>query len=100
MFLDTLAGYYAGTIQLQVYLLRARSNDLTVWRALQACILIVDIAVLGGYGRALDAQNRLSWTMWRATEWSSIAVLSVVAMVRVAFLLGVGMQAKKESKRT
>jgi hypothetical protein len=61
LLLDTVAGFLAGLAFLQVVLLRARTTDMTVWRALQASTVLVDIAMLGGFARALSGQGRTDW---------------------------------------
>lgn len=97
--LDLLASWFTACFILQVFLLRARPNDLTVWRFLQAGILITDVVMLAAYGRALDAQRRMHWTAWRWEEWGNIAVTGVVAVIRTAFLLGIGAQHGKPKQK-
>ena len=89
--LDTTAAFLAGFIVLQTVLLRARPNDLVVWRILQASTLLVDFALLGSFARALTADARLDLRLWRAAEWTNIGITGGVAVIRAAFCLGVGM---------
>lgn len=56
--LDTMASCFAGTMILQLWLLRARRNDLLVWRAAEAFIVVTDIGILGGFERAPSAQEK------------------------------------------
>ncbi|KAK4952557.1 hypothetical protein LTR10_009363 [Elasticomyces elasticus] len=93
MVLDSLSGFYLSIIVLQVFLLRAKPEDLTVWRLLQFSILITDIVMCGGTARALNAQGRLNPADWRSEEAGSLAITVGVGLIRIAFLLGVGLQA-------
>ncbi|KAK5128311.1 hypothetical protein LTR85_002978 [Meristemomyces frigidus] len=97
--LDNLAAWFTACFLLQVGLLRARPNDLTVWRFLQAAILIVDVGMLAAYGRAFHAQGRTKWSLWRLEEWANILVTVGVATVRTAFLMGVGVGRSERVKR-
>ena len=58
--LGTTAGWYAASLVNQVYILRARPNDLAVWRAIQGGTAIVDVAMLAGIARILAAEKRLN----------------------------------------
>jgi hypothetical protein len=101
LLLETVAGFLAGLVSLQVVLLRARPSDMTVWRALQASTLLVDTAMLGGPARALSSQRRTDWRVWRTEEWTHLAITAGVVVIRVAFLLGVGIgrQVKGNGKK-
>ncbi|KZP10763.1 hypothetical protein FIBSPDRAFT_1051146 [Athelia psychrophila] len=96
--LDATAGFLAGLVLLQVVLLRARPTDVTVWRVLQASMLLVDLAMLGGFARALSAQGRTVWRVWRAEEWTNLVIIAGVAVIRTAFVLGVGMGGQRKGK--
>ncbi|KAK0789939.1 hypothetical protein LTR91_014095 [Friedmanniomyces endolithicus] len=89
--LNILAGFYLSVVPLQVFLLRARPQDLTVWRALQFSVLITDLAVLGAMARALNAQGRLQPSHWRLEEAGSMLLTTVVGLIRFWFLMGLGM---------
>jgi hypothetical protein len=101
LLVDTVAGFLAGLVFLQVVLLRARPSDMTVWRALLASTLLVDIAMLGGSARALSSQGRTDRRVWRTEEWTHLPITAGVVVIRVAFLLGMGMgrQGKGRGKR-
>lgn len=92
--LDIIASCMAGTMILQLWLLRRRPNDLVVWRGVQAFILVTDAGILGGYGRVLGEQGRLLPWRWRVEERSFILIVSIVALIRSCFLLDVGMQSR------
>ncbi|KAK3640937.1 hypothetical protein LTR56_011587 [Elasticomyces elasticus] len=91
MALDSLSGFYLSIIVLQVFLLRAKPQDLTVWRLLQFSILITDVVMCGGTARALNAQGRLNPADWRFEEVGTLAITVGVGLIRTAFLLGLGL---------
>ena len=97
--LETIAGSLLATLFLQVVLLRARWNDLTVWRCVQLSILIVDLAMLGAMSKALYAQGRLSLIEWRWEEWTNMGITGGVALIRVAFLLGIGVKGQGKVRK-
>lgn len=98
--LDNLAAWFTACFLLQVGLLRTRPNDVVVWRYLEAAILIVDVGMLSSYGRALHAQGRVGMGAWRLEEWANIGVTGGVAVIRAAFLVGVGMGRSGRAKRS
>jgi hypothetical protein len=89
--LYTAAGFLAGHMLLSIGLLRAKPNDVTVWRAFQANSSIVDFFMIAGLAQAASVQGRLSLRTWRAEDWINVCVLFGVATIRLAFLAGVGM---------
>ncbi|KAK1049831.1 hypothetical protein LTR74_017186 [Friedmanniomyces endolithicus] len=89
--LNILAGFYLSVVPLQIFLLRARPQDLTVWRVLQFSVLITDVAVLGATMTALSAQGRLQPSRWRLEEAGSVALTAGVGLIRIAFLISLGM---------
>lgn len=93
--LDCNAGFFSAILVLQLYLLRARPNDLVVWKAVEAAALLTDIAFLGAFVRAAGEQGRLSLADWTLYEWSNNVILTVVAGIRTAFLLGAGLSGGK-----
>lgn len=100
LLLDTAAGYLAGTAYLQLVLLPARSTDVPLWRAVQASILVVDLAILAGNARVLGVEGRMHWAALRWEEWVNLGITTFVAAVRSAFLFGVGLnEAKGKGKR-
>ena len=89
--LDALTGFFAGLVFLQAVLLRARPNDVVVWKCVQAATILVDIGMVGGFVRALGNTGRLDTGKWRPEEWSNVGINSFVGIVRTLFVLGVGM---------
>lgn len=72
-------------------LLRATS-DLTVWRIVQAATLAVDLALLVVLWALLKEQGRLSLGDWRAGDWGNFGFTAWVALIRMAFLWGWGVE--------
>ena len=97
LLLDALVGFFAGLAFLQAVLLRARPNDVVVWKCLQAATILIDLAMLAGFYRALSSTGRLDVSTWRNEEWNNIMINSFVAMIRTLFVLGVGMPKIKEA---
>lgn len=79
---------------IQVYLLPKRANDLLVWRAFEAGTLLIDLGLLAAVGRSLSAQGRLELGRLRAEDWGNLGITGTVAVVRGAFLLGLGFEGK------
>lgn len=89
--LDALAGFFASTVYLQVYLLRLRPTDVPVWKALQTSILIQNVFMLGAFLRVKGREGKLSPAKWTGAEWGKQIAVVAAASVRVAFLMGVGL---------
>ena len=97
--METISGHLVATLFLQIVLLRARSNDLTVWRCIQFSILIQDIFMIGAICKALNAQGRLDWKDWRVEEWTNIGITGSVGIIRLAFLAGIGVTAEGKVRK-
>lgn len=70
-------------------LLRA-SPDPKVWRIVQAATLGVDVALLAIVYNVLRLQGRTDIKAWTFGDWHNILLTAWVALIRVAFLAGVG----------
>lgn len=71
------------------FVLRA-SSEPKVWRIVQASTLLVDVSLIVIMAVSLEMQGRLSTAEWRPIEWVNMVFTALVAVGRVAFLLGVG----------
>lgn len=96
LLLDALVGFFLFLAFLQAVLLRARPNDLGVWKILQAGTILVDVAMVLAFTRALSNTGRIDTSTWRSEEWSNIGINSAVGIVRIAFVLGVGLDRKRK----
>jgi len=63
--LDTLAGWYAALAFLNIVFLMKRPNDIVVWRALGGATLLIDLFMLGAFGRELSGGRT-----WRGVSFS------------------------------
>lgn len=70
-------------------LLRA-SPDPKVWRIVQGATLAVDISILVSTYDALRRQGRLEMETWRPGDWFNVLFTLWVALIRVAYLAGIG----------
>ena len=90
LLLDTGGAWFIAILILQLGLLRARPNDVLVWRYYAAAVGTVDTIVCGAVLRALAAQGRSGIETWRIEEWINLGSTGACAVVRLAFLLGIG----------
>lgn len=70
-------------------LLRA-SDDPKVWRIVQSATLGVDLGILATLWNALRMQGRSGVGQWEGGDWMNIGFTCLVAVIRGAFLAGVG----------
>lgn len=82
---------------LDVVLLRY-TNDVTIWKILEVAVLLYDLALLWSNYEALKFQGRLSLGGLRVEDWGGIAITAQAAVVRVAFLMGVGLKGVGKGK--
>ncbi|KAH7323264.1 hypothetical protein B0I35DRAFT_427386 [Stachybotrys elegans] len=75
------------------------TGDIKVWRAVNAGILLVDISMLASLYVSLKQQDRLSLGEIRGGDWGNLFFTSLVTLIRVAFLSGVGVSDKARVKR-
>jgi hypothetical protein len=78
-------------------LLRA-TNDLKVWKHVQAAILLIDIAMLYSVWDAFRLQGRLQPASWRGEDWGAVGLTGFVTILRVAFLAEVGFKKTRVRK--
>lgn len=70
-------------------LLRA-SPDIKVWRIVEGATLFVDLALIVLSFVSLEQQNRLAFEEWRNPEVFNLFFTVLVALIRAAYLVGVG----------
>ncbi|KAK5115350.1 hypothetical protein LTR62_001550 [Meristemomyces frigidus] len=90
--LQTLAGFYLALLVLEVYLLRVRPHDLTIWRALEFSLLLTDFFLVGATAKWLGAEGGLNPLFWGLGEVGAIALTAGLGVIRVLFIIGVGMR--------
>ena len=92
LLLDFLLGFFALLGCLQVSLLRARPNDVAVWRALQGSTLVLDVVMAAATARKLVLEGRSTDPgVWLGGEWQNLVGNAAIGAVRAAFVLGIGM---------
>ena len=82
---------------IDVVLLRY-TNDIKIWKVLEAAVLIYDLSLLYSSYSSLGQQGRLSFGALRWEDWGSIIITAQAVVVRTAFLLGAGLAEQKVSK--
>ncbi len=90
LLLDTGGAWFIAVLILQLGLLRARPDDVLLWRYFAAAVGAVDVVICGAILRALNAQGRLGLGDWRGEEWINLGVTAACAGVRIALVLVVG----------
>jgi hypothetical protein len=93
------AALYAFMGVMYAVLLRA-SNDLKVWRIVQGATLGVDLALLATLYALLVQQGRLDIKMWKGGDWFNMVFTVWVALIRIAYLLGIGGEAGGDERKT
>lgn len=63
--------------------------DLTVWRSVLFALLLADFGHLYSVS-ALGSQIYWNFSLWNAIDWGNVGFVYVGAMMRLSFLLGVG----------
>ena len=84
---------------LNEYLVLSGTTELKTWRRLLTGLLVADIGhlvALGVYGGP-----ELYWQFWRwnALGWGNIALAYFAASTRICFLLGLGIDTRKERQK-
>lgn len=97
MIFNQLAGFFFLTFTLSTFMLRSTS-DLVVWKYYHGAIAVVDVIICVATCLAFVDQGRLSPTMWRAEDWFGLLCTGMCAVLRVAFVLGVGLGGNSKRK--
>jgi hypothetical protein len=92
--LQSQSGFYLAVGILSVFLLRARPNDLSVWRLLVLSLLVTDVFIVGAGLKGVVEQGKGGDFMFV----SSALTTGAIGIIRAAFLLGVGMGKKTGRK--
>lgn len=83
------AALYGFMMIIFAWLLRA-SPDRNVWRIVQWATLSVDIGLLVTMYAMLKQQGRLELKDWLSGDYANFGFTSLVAVIRIAFLLEIG----------
>lgn len=95
--LDTLAGCFASLAVTQTYFLITRPHDVPVWKGLNVGTFVLDLFQLASFYRALAAEGRLDTSLWRGEDYGNVVGYTVIALVRAAFIAGIGVDSTGSS---
>lgn len=93
-----LAALYA-FVAITIGLVLRATLDLKVWRIVMAAVLMIDIAMLASTYVSLEHQGRLALEALRWQDWGNIGYTGGVALIRAAFLAGVGVGGGGKGKK-
>ncbi|GAB1319849.1 NADP-dependent alcohol dehydrogenase-like protein [Madurella fahalii] len=97
--MSQLANLYFAFAISEALVLRSTS-DIRVWKTVLFCLLVADLGHLYTV-RVLGPQIYWSVWEWNAIDWGNIPFVYLGALMRVAFLAGVGFNARnKKFKRS
>lgn len=90
-----IGGMGASYLVLSVFLLRY-TEDVGVWKILQAAITCADFTLLAATYVGMRHEGTLSdVSAWRFLDWANIVITGICTVLRIAFVLGIGIKAKK-----
>ncbi len=69
-----------------------------VWKTVQAATLGVDMSLLATLYNLLRLQDRTDVSTWHSGDWFNMLFTAWVALIRVAYLVGVGGDENKAKK--
>lgn len=92
-----VAGLFAMIAVNQAVLLRY-TDDIGVWKISNFGVLLVDIFMVGGILEMLMTQERLSMKSMLSEDWTNVVFTLIVIVIRVLFILGVGVKGTLVSK--
>lgn len=94
--LQQLGGALLMLAFIDIVLLRY-TEDVNIWKILEAAVLIYDSSLLYSNYSSLSQQGRLSFGALRWEDWAGVAITAQAVVVRTAFLLGVGLSKKDKA---
>lgn len=98
--LDATAGWLAAFATAQIVFLLYRPRDMLIWRTLAAGTLAQDLFMLVGLARGLQIEGKLQDTsLWRGDDWGQVGGYVVIALVRAAFLMGIGVGRDEDGRK-
>ena len=97
--LQQLANLYLLLSLLSSLLLRTTA-DLAVWRVFLFALLVADVGHVWSVREAVGWEGYWKVWGWNAMDWGNLGFVYVAAVLRVAFLMGVGLPVKvKKAKK-
>ena len=89
---DQVAACYVLFAWNEAITLRVARNDIRVWKAILGGIAVCDVLHLAGAYRAMGPEVFLNPALWRSEDWVNLLLLWPPLMMRVAFVLEVGVE--------
>ncbi|KAM5344152.1 hypothetical protein ACJ41O_012689 [Fusarium nematophilum] len=93
-FVYQIGGMGMSFLCLFVLLLRY-TNDVNVWKIVQFAIILADFTMLTSMYVAMRLEGRFAVSDWRWEDWFGGVITVVCTIVRVLFVLGVGVTCKQ-----
>ncbi|KAH7174246.1 uncharacterized protein B0J16DRAFT_348337 [Fusarium flagelliforme] len=90
-FLYQIGGMGTSYLIIQLTLLRY-THDVNIWKMVQGAILPADFTMLTAIYVGLKMENNLALGGWRWEDWFSVIVTGICTVLRIAFVLGVGVK--------
>jgi hypothetical protein len=98
-FLYQIGGMGSSYLTIQLTLLRY-TEDVNVWKCIQGAITWADFTMLYAIYTGLQHEGNLAVSDWRALDLASIIITVACTVLRIAFVLGIGVTPKKTAAVT
>ncbi|KAF4956144.1 hypothetical protein FSARC_11674 [Fusarium sarcochroum] len=93
-FLYQIGGMGTSYLILQTTLLRY-THDVNIWKMVQLAIIPADFTMFAAIYNGMRIEGNLALANWRPIDWISIVITALCTILRVAFVLGVGIKKTK-----
>jgi hypothetical protein len=90
-FIYQIGGMGTSFLILLVGLLRY-THDINIWKIVQLAILPADFTMLTAIYIGMRISGNLALADWRWEDWFSIVITGICTVLRIAFVLGVGVR--------
>ncbi|KAJ4264275.1 hypothetical protein NW762_005471 [Fusarium torreyae] len=90
-FLYQIGGMGTSYLILQTTLLQY-THDVNIWQMVQLAILPADFTMLAAIYNGMKIEGNLALANWRWENWVSIVITVACTILRVTFVLGVGVK--------
>ncbi|KAF5661438.1 hypothetical protein FHETE_8500 [Fusarium heterosporum] len=98
-FLYQIGGMGTSYLILQLTLLRY-THDISIWKMVQLAILPADFTMFTAIYVGMRISGNLGLADWRFVDWASIVITGICTVLRIAFVLGIGVKdAKGRAKK-
>lgn len=100
MLLACTSGFFAALAFINIYLLMYRPNDLVIWKGLVAGALLQDLFMIGGFLTDIRSRGGTGFGVADSSgkTWGNVVGYSMIALLRVLFVAGVGLGGSKGKK--